>query len=285
VPAGSRDWGGLVRFSNAVAFFITLEKGANRYAKEHRYNDRFDGDLLYWESRASHDKASSQVRILRDSDTAIIGFARVGEKVGNQTQAFSYLGVLRFVDWWGAKPVHFTWRLEAFPNGLDGSLQLKALAKWRPIQDESAKGTTEPRSERRRPNRSSGTTTARTEGATVRVVSNRYERDPRARQECLTFHGCVCFVCGFEFRAMYGDLGSGFTFVHHRIPIASRARMGEYELDPRRDLVPICGNCHAMVHRRQPADGPDGPPPQLPAEQSARLSELRRLALDDESTD
>lgn len=281
IPMGSRDWGGLVGFSNAVAIFITLEKPANRYAEEHQYNDCFDGDLLYWDSRASHDKVASQVKVLRDPSMEVIAFARIGEKDGGRTRPFSYLGPLEFADWWGAKPVHFTWQLRAFPNGLGGSTHLEALGQWRPPVEEP--GMTRDRGSRRatasRAQRSSGWSTGIKEGAKGWVVANRYERDPRARQECLSFHGTACIVCGFDFGATYGGLGSGFAFVHHRIPVAVRARGGEYELDPKRDLVPICGNCHAMVHRRQTADGP---PSELPEEQIARLSELRRLAVHDE---
>jgi 5-methylcytosine-specific restriction protein A len=27
----------------------------------------------------------------------------------------------------------------------------------------------------------------------------------------------------------------------------------EYEVDPINDLIPVCPNCHAMIHRRRPA--------------------------------
>jgi len=47
IPTGTRDWGGIVRFKNAIALFVTLEKGAQRYAKEHRYGDQFKDNLMY----------------------------------------------------------------------------------------------------------------------------------------------------------------------------------------------------------------------------------------------
>jgi len=72
-----------------------------------------------------------------------------------------------------------------------------------------------------------------------------------ARAECLKIHGSACCVCGFNFGTTYGSVGSGFNFVHHRVPVAARARDAQYELDPGRDLVPICGNCHAIVHWAQ----------------------------------
>jgi hypothetical protein len=90
-------------------------------------------------------------------------------------------------------------------------------------------------------------------------------------------------ITGFDFGVVYGELGSGFIFVHHRIPISVRARKGEYEVDPVRDLVPICGNCHAMVHRRQVYQNPSlGTPGGLSVEASSRLAELRGLASGDD---
>jgi 5-methylcytosine-specific restriction protein A len=284
LPMGSRDWGGLVRFSNGILLFITLKKGADRYAEEHRYDDRFDGDLLYWDSRASHDKTSNQVKALRIPASEIVAFARVSEKgETGRTQPFVYLGSLEFVDWWGRRPVHFTWRLCRFPDGLGGSDELDALAEWKPHRGREPLGSAVKPSPRGSQNSESAPfARALKEGARGRVTANRYERDPRARQACLESYGSTCFVCGFDYGLMYGSLGAGFIFVHHRVPVAIRAQQGEYELDPVRDLVPICGNCHAIVHRREASEGPVRIPPRLSKEATARLLELRALASGEE---
>jgi 5-methylcytosine-specific restriction protein A len=79
------------------------------------------------------------------------------------------------------------------------------------------------------------------------IEVNRYERNPDARQMCLAFHGTACAACGFSFEATYGEIGDGFIHVHHTVP-ASLLGSG-YQLDPVADLVPLCANCHAMVHR------------------------------------
>ena len=55
-------------------------------------------------------------------------------------------------------------------------------------------------------------------------------------------------VCGFEFGDQYGEWGEGFIHVHHVVPLAKRGE--RYEVDPVHDLVPVCANCHAMLHRR-----------------------------------
>jgi 5-methylcytosine-specific restriction protein A len=93
------------------------------------------------------------------------------------------------------------------------------------------------------------TTRTFAEGSRTVVTVNRYERDPRARKACLLHHGYKCSACGFDFERMYGELGKGFIEIHHLSPLGSS---GHCEVDPIRDLRPLCPNCHAMVHRRSP---------------------------------
>lgn len=88
------------------------------------------------------------------------------------------------------------------------------------------------------------------EGAVFRVLVNRFERDPKARAACLNEFGCSCKVCGINFDKFYGDIGDGFIHVHHRKPLA--LRKAEYQLNPKTDLVPVCPNCHAMLHTSDP---------------------------------
>ncbi|WP_250501602.1 HNH endonuclease [Caballeronia sp. AZ7_KS35] len=89
------------------------------------------------------------------------------------------------------------------------------------------------------------------EGATRQVLVNQYERDRRARIECIRHWGTACYVCGFDFHRTYGEMGFGFIHVHHLTDIASIG--AKYEVDPRADLRPVCPNCHAMLHTQRPA--------------------------------
>jgi predicted HNH restriction endonuclease len=85
------------------------------------------------------------------------------------------------------------------------------------------------------------------EGSTKQVLVNKYERNPAARAACIKHYKALCAVCKFNFEERYGDLGAGFIHVHHKIPLSSIAE--DYEVDPIKDLVPVCPNCHSMLHR------------------------------------
>jgi 5-methylcytosine-specific restriction protein A len=89
------------------------------------------------------------------------------------------------------------------------------------------------------------------EGTKITVTINAYERNPKARLACIAHHGCKCAVCGFDFFKFYGSIGQGFIHVHHIISIGKIG--AEYKVDPIADLVPVCPNCHAMLHRAEPA--------------------------------
>lgn len=95
------------------------------------------------------------------------------------------------------------------------------------------------------------TATPLVEGATEQVTVNAYERSAAARAQCLAAFGYSCCVCGFNFEHVYGDLGRQYIHVHHLVPLSEI--QAEYVVDPLKDLVPICPNCHAMVHRTFPA--------------------------------
>jgi 5-methylcytosine-specific restriction enzyme A len=93
------------------------------------------------------------------------------------------------------------------------------------------------------------------EGALRRIAVNAYERDPRARKACIDHHGWRCSICGFCFGDHFRAIGDGFIHVHHLRPLADIG--GDYEVDPIADLIPVCPNCHAMLHRRIPPYTPE----------------------------
>ncbi|AYZ13724.1 HNH endonuclease [Chryseobacterium arthrosphaerae] len=89
------------------------------------------------------------------------------------------------------------------------------------------------------------------EGLTKQITVNIYERNPIARSKCIEHFGAVCKVCDFDFEQKYGVLGKGFIHVHHILDLSLIKK--EYEVDFKKDLVPVCPNCHTMLHKRKPA--------------------------------
>jgi 5-methylcytosine-specific restriction protein A len=91
------------------------------------------------------------------------------------------------------------------------------------------------------------------EGAVCQVTVNAYERNREARRRCIEHHGNRCKVCGMSFGERYGEVAEGFIHVHHGRPVSEAG--GERVVDPVTDLVPVCPNCHAVMHRRDPPYG------------------------------
>lgn len=88
------------------------------------------------------------------------------------------------------------------------------------------------------------------EGAVRVVLVEAFERDPLARAKCLKTHGHACVVCGFDFGREFGALADGFIHVHHNRPIATVRKRDV--IDPVNGLCPVCPNCHAVIHLRNP---------------------------------
>lgn len=87
------------------------------------------------------------------------------------------------------------------------------------------------------------------EGSITTVLVNKYERSRKARKLCLDVHGYVCSVCGFDFERQYGPVGKGKIQVHHKKQISTFK--SEYLLDAINDLVPVCANCHMIIHSKK----------------------------------
>ena len=88
------------------------------------------------------------------------------------------------------------------------------------------------------------------EGAITKVLVNKYERSPKNRAACLSYFGTECQGCGFSFGEKYGKFAEGYIHVHHIIPIS---QIGvDYVVNPATDLVPLCPNCHAAIHLKNP---------------------------------
>lgn len=85
------------------------------------------------------------------------------------------------------------------------------------------------------------------EGKKYEASVTRYERDRGNRNACIAHYGYVCQVCGMNFEQAYGELGKEYIEVHHLHPVAQ----GERHVNPIEDLIPLCSNCHSMIHRQE----------------------------------
>jgi predicted HNH restriction endonuclease len=89
------------------------------------------------------------------------------------------------------------------------------------------------------------------EGSKTQRYVTTYERDSRYRQQALAIHGLKCKACDVDMGERYGGYAHGLIHVHHVVPVST------YEapkpIDPATDLVPVCPNCHAVIHRKKTA--------------------------------
>ena len=78
-------------------------------------------------------------------------------------------------------------------------------------------------------------------------------RNQEARKKCIERYGCRCAACNLVMSEKYGAIADGFIEVHHLNPI--HLFDDAHVVDPITDLIPLCPNCHAMIHKLEdPSD-------------------------------
>ena len=60
-----------------------------------------------------------------------------------------------------------------------------------------------------------------------------------------------CIVCGFDFSETYDGHGEGYIEIHHLAPVHLMDVEGSQKKlsDALKEVVPLCSNCHRMIHR------------------------------------
>lgn len=97
------------------------------------------------------------------------------------------------------------------------------------------------------------------EGALSKIPTNHRERSSKLRKIAIDEFKerndgrLACDVCGFDFENTYGSLGKDFIHIHHKSPVHMMDIEGSAQSVSKalKKLVPLCANCHAMIHREQ----------------------------------
>ena len=94
------------------------------------------------------------------------------------------------------------------------------------------------------------------EGGPIITTSKTYKRSQRLRNAALdhfSHNGVIeCDCCGFEFRDFYGDrYGKPCIEIHHLKPIFQYSGISVSQtIDAAlRNLLPVCPNCHRVIHK------------------------------------
>jgi len=74
-------------------------------------------------------------------------------------------------------------------------------------------------------------------------------RNEKARKKCIELLGTTCVACNVSLGDVYGDQFAHKIHIHHLNPVASYE--GEVAVNPMTDLVPICPNCHFVIHSKK----------------------------------
>lgn len=90
--------------------------------------------------------------------------------------------------------------------------------------------------------------TVTVEGQKRYVLNAAYERSPQLRKTAVKLHGTRCFACEIDLAERYGEVAKDFIHIHHKKPLC--VADGPIAVDAALDLVPLCPNCHAIVHIR-----------------------------------
>lgn len=93
------------------------------------------------------------------------------------------------------------------------------------------------------------------ESLQLKTTVNKIELDPNIREDCIDIYGPCCYVCDIDLADKYGDIGIDMLEIHH---IPYNLDVDEkHEPEVGKDLVPLCPNCHAAIHRKKVPDHPD----------------------------
>lgn len=197
---------------SSIWLFVTKHKTPDRTD----YKDDFDGQILNYEGQLKGRTDDKIINHSKEGNEILVFYRERKNEYSNY--AFKYLGRFRYISHYGYQPRKFS--LQALDIPLDDAEKIDTVK-----EDEF------------------------TEGEEKTRIQTNYERNPKLRAEALKYHGAKCIACGFDFYEKYGEHGEGFIEIHHLYPLSSYE--GKEIVNPKTDMVPLCSNCHRMVHRNK----------------------------------
>jgi 5-methylcytosine-specific restriction protein A len=206
---------------SSVWLFVTEEKTPDRT----QYRDFFDDNSLHFEGQTKKRTDHLIIDHEKEGNEVLVFYRRKRDEFPNF--GFKYLGKFEYVK---HDPGH---------SDDEPSKFLLYPVDLAPQDEETASGIS--------PNLADKTYAPSREGKERTRIQTVYERSPKLRAQAVNIHGTTCKVCGFNFGKAYGEFGDGYIEIHHMIPISSIK--DEHEVDPSKDLVPVCSNCHRMIHK------------------------------------
>ncbi len=95
-----------------------------------------------------------------------------------------------------------------------------------------------------------------TEAQETTVTLAYKRRNALVREKCLArFTPIACQICGLDFATVYGPTFRDCVHVHHLNPLA--LAQGPRCVNPDVDLIPVCPNCHAVIHAHGEVRSPE----------------------------
>jgi 5-methylcytosine-specific restriction protein A len=76
------------------------------------------------------------------------------------------------------------------------------------------------------------------------------ERNASHARTVKRFQGTTCKGCDVALTKVYGQIAEGLIEAHHLKPLSTLERNAQVELDPIKDFVVLCPNCHRVIHRQ-----------------------------------
>jgi predicted HNH restriction endonuclease len=91
------------------------------------------------------------------------------------------------------------------------------------------------------------------EGSKEIYKEKRLKRSSSLRVKAIELYKLDCYVCGFNFEAMYGLYGDGYIEIHHLMLLADSMNEQNTKLS---EVRVVCSNCHSVLHHqgRTPMD-------------------------------